>query len=171
MTFPKLNLPPFEPRLRAAAAGSAYVYEVFDQSRRKWLCLTPEEYVRQAFSAFLTGYKGVPAGLLANEVSLSVNGMERRSDTVVFGRDRRPLMIVEYKRPTVEITQEVFSQIARYNITLQAPFLAVSNGLSTYCVQFEHSSGTYRFLESFPTYDEMVVMAGAADDALDEGRK
>lgn len=157
MAFPKLNLPPFEPRLRPAAAGSAYVYEVYDRSRRKWLCLTPEEYVRQAFNAFLTGHQGVPAGLIANEVSLSVNRMDKRSDTVVFGRDRKPLMIVEYKRPSVEITQEVFNQIARYNITFEAPFLAVSNGLTTYCVQYDHRTGTYRFLDSFPTYDEMVA--------------
>ena len=159
MSFPKLNLPPFEPRLRAASPESAYAYEVYDRSRRKWLCLTPEEYVRQAFNAFLIGHKGVPEGLISNEVSRSVNRMDKRSDTVVFGRDRRPLMIVEYKRPSVEITQEVFNQIARYNITFEAPFLAVSNGMSTYCVRYDHRTGSYRFLENFPTYDEMVAMS------------
>ncbi len=158
MTFPELNLPPFSPRLRPAPEGSPYAYEVYDRTRRRWLRLTPEEYVRQAFNAFLTGHKGVPEALVANEVSLSVNRMDKRSDTVVYTRTLRPLMIVEYKRPSVEITQEVFNQIARYNITFAAPFLAVSNGLTTYCVRYDHTRGTYSFLNAFPSYEEMLQM-------------
>lgn len=159
MSFPKLNLPPFSPRLRRTGQGSAYAFEVYDSSRRKWLCLTPEEYVRQAFNAFLINHKGIPAPLLANEVSLTVNGMNRRSDTVVFRNNLKPLLIVEYKRPSVEITQDVFSQIARYNITFEAPFLAVTNGLVTYCVHYHLKQGTYSFMEDFPNYEQMLELA------------
>ena len=156
MGFPKLNLPPADLRLRPAPEGSSYAYEVFDALRRKWLCLTPEEYVRQNFCAFLIAHKGVPAGFVANEVPLKVNSTSRRSDTVVFRRNLSPLMIVEYKRPSVEITQEVFDQIARYNITFEAPFLVVTNGIVTYCVRYDLASGTYSFMDHFPDYQEML---------------
>ena len=115
--------------------------------------------MRQAFNAFLINHKGIPASLLANEVSLTVNGMNRRSDTVVFRNNLKPLLIVEYKRPSVEITQDVFSQIARYNITFEAPFLAVTNGLVTYCVHYHLKRGTYSFMEDFPNYEQMLELA------------
>lgn len=147
--FPSLALPPAPLRLRR---GNGAI-EVFDELRRKWLVLTPEEWVRQHFVAFLRGSCGFPGALMANEYSIDLNGMLRRCDTVVFDRRLRPLVICEYKAPSVAITQKVFDQIARYNIVLTAPYLMVSNGLRHYCVRFEGTG--YVFLDHIPAYSEL----------------
>lgn len=124
-----LNLPPAELRLRHSGRGD----EVFDPLRGKWLLLTPEEWVRQHFTSFLRSSLGYPAGLMANEIAVSLNGTSKRCDTVVHDREGRPLMIVEYKAPHIPITQEVFNQIARYSLVLRVRYLTVSNGLHHYC--------------------------------------
>lgn len=150
MSFPPLNLPPFpELQLREAPGG----IQIYDSLRRKWLVLTPEEWVRQHFVNYLLSAKGYPGALTANEMSLRLNGTLRRCDTVVFARDLRPLAIVEYKAPRVNITQKVFDQIARYNIVLGAPCLIVSNGLRHYCCRFDKAKGTYGFLPDVPDYE------------------
>ena len=95
------------------------VERVLDPLRGKWVALTPEEWVRQHFVAHLTENLGYPAALMGNEVPLTLNGTSRRCDTVLFSSEGlRPVMIVEYKAPHVEITQRVFDQIVRYNLSL-----------------------------------------------------
>lgn len=143
----QLNLPPFEIQLRRLDSG---VRQVYDPLRGKWVALTPEEWVRQHFVNYLLVHKGYPRYLTANEIGLKLNGTARRCDTVVFTRDRRPLAIVEYKAPSVTVTQKVFDQIARYNMVLQAPVLMVSNGLSHYCCLF--NDGNYVFIKEIPPY-------------------
>lgn len=145
-----LNLPPFDIRRRRLPDGTD---QLFDPHRKKWLVVTPEEWVRQHFVHYLVADKGFPAAFVANEVGLKLNDTHRRCDTLIYARNLRPLCIVEYKRPTVEITARVFDQIARYNITLGAPFLMVSNGLKHYCCRFTGSG--YEFLRAIPTYEEM----------------
>ncbi len=145
--FEKLNLPTFEPQLQRDAQGSVRIY---DPLRRKWLVLTPEEWVRQHFVNYLTEHLGYPSGLIANEYGLKFNGMQRRCDTVIFNRDLTPACIVEYKRPSVEITRKVFDQIARYNSVMGAPILVVSNGIQTYCCRF--AGDGYTFLREIPRY-------------------
>ena len=128
--------------------------EIFDVLRRRWVALTPEEWVRQHFVAFLATERGVPAALMGNEVSLKLNGTARRCDTVVFDRTLKPVCIVEYKAPSVAVTQKVFDQIARYNSVLKAPYLIVSNGLSHYCCRY--GAQGYAFLPDIPPFAEMV---------------
>lgn len=116
------------------------------------MALTPEEYVRQHFCFWLTGELGYPQSMVSNEVSIKLNDTRRRCDTVVFRPDGSPFMIVEYKAPTVAVTQEVFDQIVRYNMALRSRFLTVSNGLCHYCCEIDYEKDTYRFLPSLPKY-------------------
>ena len=129
---------------------------IFDPLRGKFVALTPEEWVRSHFTAWLTGSLGYPAALMANEVSLTLNGTARRCDTVLFNREGlTPRMIIEYKAPHIEITQKVFDQIARYNMVLRAPYLVVSNGLRHFCLAVDHSANTARFLPDLPPYSRL----------------
>ena len=152
--LPQLNLPPLEkPRIETGADG---VRRIFDPLRGKFVALTPEEWVRSHFTAWLTGTLGYPAALMANEVSLTLNGTARRCDTVLFTREGlHPRMIIEYKAPHIEITQKVFDQIARYNMVLNAPYLVVSNGLRHFCLLVDHTGGTARFLPDLPPYSAL----------------
>lgn len=127
--------------------------KVYDPLRHKYVALTPEEFVRQHFTAYLRDSLGYPASLMANEVKVNLNGMAKRCDTLVYSpADGSPLMIVEYKAPDVEICQDTFDQIVRYNMILKARFLVVSNGLRHYCCVIDYRSGTYNFIPSVPRY-------------------
>lgn len=156
MAITQLNLPDFNFQVATDAATGAPT--IYDRLRRKHVALTPEEWVRQHFVEYLINCKGYPAGFMANEVSLRLNGTQRRSDTVVFDARRRPVAIVEYKAPEVEITQRVFDQIARYNVVLQARLLIVSNGLRHYCCAYR-GDGTYAFLRDVPSFSELNALA------------
>lgn len=148
--FDQLNLPNFDIELRKADNQEV---EVFDPLRRKWVVLTPEEWVRQHFARYLTTALGVPPTFVANEVGVRLNGRQRRCDTVIYRRNLEPLCIVEYKRPTVSITAAVFDQIARYNMVLGCPWLMVSNGLRHFACRFDGTK--YTFLPELPTYEQM----------------
>lgn len=144
-----LNLPQKQFNIKKSDDGRL---RIFDRLRRKFVALTPEEWVRQNFVAFLIDDRGFPAGLMANEVSLTQNGISRRCDTLVSDRNGRPFVIVEYKAPTVAVTQNVFDQIVRYNMVFQARYLIVSNGLAHYCCSIDYTTGSYTFLEEIPHY-------------------
>lgn len=147
-----LNLPPFDCRITRCDDG---VTRIYDCLRCKFVALTPEEWVRQHFVNYLVTSLGYPKGLMANEVSLKLNRTSRRCDTIVYSREARPLVIVEYKAPTVTVTQAVFDQIARYNSVIGAAYLIVSNGLTHYCCRFDAQSGSYAFLREIPPYDKL----------------
>lgn len=151
--MPALNLPPCELRLRPDADSRRGGLEVYDALRHRWVALTPEEWVRQNFVAFLVSCRAFPASLMGNEVELKFNGMSRRCDTVVYTRSLRPLCIVEYKAPHVAVTQKVFDQIARYNSVLQASYLIVSNGLAHYCCRYNGAG--YEFLRDIPKFGQL----------------
>lgn len=148
----RLNLPPAELKIEAAGAGTVKVYDFI---RKKNVALTPEEWVRQHFTNFLVKELCYPAGLMANEVPIVLNGTSRRCDTVVYDREANPLMIVEYKAPSVTITQETFNQIVRYNMVLKVKYLVVSNGLNHYCCSISYDPPGYSFLESIPRYENL----------------
>lgn len=148
--LPRLNLPAGKLQLR----GSLSTPEVYDPLRERWLVLTPEEWVRQHFTWWLRESKGYPASLMANEVSLQFNGMTRRCDTLVYDRSLMPLAIVEYKAPSVAITQRVFDQIARYNMVIRAQVLMVSNGMRHYACRYDGDG--YTFLRDIPDYDSLI---------------
>ena len=148
----QLNLPAYETRM-CSRDGKRMI---FDPLRKAYVALTPEEWVRQHFVNFLTNFKGYPATLLANEVAITLNGMKRRCDTVVYDKELRPRVIVEYKAPSVKITKEVFAQISRYNLTLQVDYLIVSNGLRHYCCKMDYKNGSFTFLQEIPEYSKIT---------------
>ena len=146
--FPRLNLPPVPLRLKDEDG----IVKVFDPLRDKYVALTPEEFVRQHFTAWMRDARHYPASLMANEIGIEVNGTRKRCDTVVFGKDGKPMVIVEYKAPDITVNQAVFDQIVRYNMTLHADYLVVSNGINHYCCVMDYENGTYHFIPEIPDY-------------------
>lgn len=128
---------------------------VWDILRRKYVALTPEEWVRQHFVHYLVEHKGYPAAMLANEVSITLNTTTKRCDTVLYDHQVKPRMIIEYKAPTVALSQRVFDQISRYNIVMHVDYLIVSNGLQHYCCRMDYEHRTYQFLTSIPDYNTL----------------
>lgn len=151
--FPKLNLPPAELRLKREGDD---VLKVFDSLRKKFVVLTPEEFVRQHFVSFLIKNLHYPAPIMANEVGIDLNGTRKRCDTVIFNPDGSPMIIVEYKAPGVAITQTVFDQIVRYNMKLMAKYLIVSNGMNHYCCVMDYANNTYHFIPQIPDYNSIA---------------
>lgn len=147
-----LNLPKYETKI-CERDGKL---QIFDPLRKCHVALTPEEWVRQHFVNFLIESRGFPAALMANEVTITVNGMKRRCDTVVYDKQLQPRVIVEYKAPTVKITKEVFAQISRYNLTLKVDYLIVSNGLQHYCCRMDYPNNSYSFMQEIPEYTKIV---------------
>lgn len=148
-----LNLPDYP--LNVKKNGNRLL--VFDRLRKRFVALTPEEWVRQHFVEYLIQEKQFPSALMGNEVSLTQNGIKRRCDTLVADRQGKPLVIVEYKAPKIEITQQVFDQIVRYNMVLRARYLMVSNGMTHYCCRIDYDNNTYAFLTDIPRYEEIVA--------------
>lgn len=147
----KLNLPTFDHKINRTRDG----LQIYDRLRRKFVALTPEEWVRQHFVEFIITHKGFPQSLIANEIGITLNNTRRRCDTVVYDNTATPLVIIEYKAPSVEITQATFDQIVRYNMVLQAKYLIVSNGLNHYCCSIDYTNQTYQFLKEIPSYSEL----------------
>ena len=125
MCLPQLNLPIVA--LKTKLVGGTT--QVFDHVRKKYLVLTPEEWVRQHFIHYLNQEKNYPLGLMGVERMIKYNGMKTRADIVLYNSDGTPNMLVECKAPNVKITQDAFDQIAKYNFKLQVPFLVVTNGI------------------------------------------
>lgn len=147
--FPRLNLPPLAaPRLRR----DGDMVRIYDACRNAYVKLTPEEWVRQHFVGYLSGVLGYPATIIGNEVSLRLNNLSRRADTVVYDAHGEPYIIVEYKAPHIEITQQVFDQIVRYNMVLRARYLTVSNGMRHYVCAINYDSMSYKFIPQLPAY-------------------
>ena len=149
--LPQLNFPDFRFKIKRVAGND----HIFDPVRKKYLVLTPEEWVRQHMIAFLTENLGCPLSLIATEMSLKLNGMSRRSDVVVHNTNGVPRLIVECKAPEVKITQAAFDQIARYNMVLRVDFLVVTNGYQHFCCQLDYERNSYRFLEGLPNWEEL----------------
>lgn len=128
---------------------------IFDIVRKTYVALTPEEWVRQHFVHYLIDHKGYPQNLLSNEMQLNLNGTKKRCDTVLFDNTLHPRLIIEYKAPTIKISQKVFTQITRYNIVMKVDYLIVSNGLSHYCCKIDYDTLSYHFLEDIPDYSSL----------------
>lgn len=148
----RLNLPSFEIKL----SGTKEQPRIFDILRHRYVALTPEEWVRQHFTHFLVEHRHYPAALLGNEITVQLNSVARRCDSVLYSRDGgRPRMIVEYKAPEVPVTQAVFTQISAYNSVLRADYLVVSNGLAHYCCRMDYERQKAEFLPEIPFYEEL----------------
>jgi len=141
-----LNLPPYPFRLRRK---NEKVY-IFDELRKKYILVTPEEWVRQHWIQHLINQKGVAKGLIQSEGGLKLNGLQKRTDLIVFNTIGERILIAEFKAPEIKITQQVFDQIARYNIVHKIPLLLVSNGLTHYYCKINFEDETYQFIEDLP---------------------
>lgn len=147
----ELNLPSFDIRLQRDDEG----VKIFDRLRKKFIILTPEEWVRQHFVNYLINHKGFPESLMANEIGITLNGTRRRCDTVVFDKHGSPMVIVEYKASSIVISQSTFDQIVRYNMVLHARYLIVSNGMNHYCCRIDYDNMSYDFLKEVPDYSDL----------------
>ena len=127
---------------------------VWDPLRKKSVALTPEEEVRQWFISVLHEGMKVPEHMMMSEVALSWNGLDYRADVVVYDRQAHPLMVVECKRPEVELTQEVVDQAIRYNQALDVRYIVITNGLKTF--MFERCGDGFVFVEKAPLWEDML---------------
>ena len=149
----ELNLPKYGIKIKNDKGHQS----IFDVLRRKYVVLTPEEWVRQHFVHFLIEHKGYPKALMANEIQLAIGNKKLRCDSVLYDRTLRPRMIIEYKAPTVNITQKVFDQITIYNMLLHVDYLVVSNGIKHYCCRMDYANQKYLFLEDIPDYQNLLT--------------
>lgn len=143
-----LNLPPCKFKIKSSENKRF----IFDNLRKKYIVLTPEEWVRQHFVSYLRKEKNYPESIMSVEKQLTVNGLKKRTDILIFNKQGLPDIIVECKAPSVEITQSTFDQIARYNLKLNANYLIVTNGLSHFYCQIDHKKEAYTFLKDIPPY-------------------
>ncbi len=142
----------FNPLIREYGKGR----EIFDPLRKKYVALTPEEWVRQQLLYILQTEYGVPSGLIGVEMTVPLGTRSLRADIVVYGRNAQPLLVVECKAESVKITRQTFMQIAGYNLTLQVPWLLVGNGRQLYCCKRNALTGAYDFVDHLPQYAELV---------------
>lgn len=143
-----LNLPPYSFKITKKDG----IHYIFDEVRKKHLVLTPEEWVRQHFVKYLSTEKMFPATLMQIEGGLSLNQTKKRSDILIYNHSGEKLMIVECKAPSVNISQEVFDQAARYNMVHKAPWLTVTNGIQHFFAKIDHKNKSFVFVEELPVY-------------------
>ena len=148
MDFPKLNLPNILLKTKLVEGTT----QVFDAVRKKYFKLTSEEWVRQHFIHYLSNQKNYPFGLMAVEKMIKYNSLRTRADIVIYNTDGKPNMIVECKSPNVEITQDTFNQIAKYNFQLKVSFLVVTNGIQHFCCAMNYTKAKIDFLDDIPQF-------------------
>ena len=142
----KLNLPKFNFKNRLVDN----TIQIFDEVRKGYFKLTPEEWVRQHVINYLAVYKNYPIGLMQVEKLIKYNNLNTRADLIVNDRDFKPVVLVECKAPNVKIGKDAFDQIAKYNFSLKAKYLFVTNGLKHYCCSINYASGETEFLNDIP---------------------
>ena len=145
----ELNLPSINSKIKKEE-GKLWIFDII---RKKYIVLTPEEWVRQHFIHFLISGKGYPRSLFKIESSLTFNKLQKRSDILIHDRQGKPWMLVECKSSTIKLTQKAFNQIAVYNMTVGAKFLAVTNGMVHYCCEAPALGADGKFLDIFPSFD------------------
>ena len=143
-----LNLPPFAYKLTQSGANP----QIWDILRRKYIVLTPEEWVRQHVVHYLIDHLGYPKGLLSLERGHAYNQRQKRTDLCAFDAGGRPLLLVECKAPSVPITAATAHQAATYNQTIGAPLLLLTNGLAHHCWRVDFEQRTNERLSSIPPY-------------------
>lgn len=152
----RLNLPEYNFRTKTENDKTL----IFDGIRKKFVVLTPEEWVRQHFIEYLKKEKNYPETLMAVEKQIAVNGMQRRFDLLVYTRNGQPLLIAEFKAPEVKITQETFDQVVRYNMALKVEKIIVSNGLQHFACEIDYSKNSYAYLPEIPVFVERCRYSG-----------
>ncbi|MFA5324595.1 MAG: type I restriction enzyme HsdR N-terminal domain-containing protein [Bacteroidales bacterium] len=130
--------------------------EIFDPLRKKYVKRTPEEEVRQQIISWLNYEIGVPMTLMMSEYSFIFNGLQFRSDIVIFDKKPEPIMFVECKAPSIKLNKKVVDQIIRYNMVLKVLYILISNGKTSYLCEWNESKGHYEFVKDIPTYNIML---------------
>lgn len=143
-----LNLPEFNVQTRRFGQRT----QILDVFRNKYVFLTPEEWVRQHVLHYLVNDHKYPKNLVAVEVSLTLNGLSKRADIVVYDRNMNPWMIVECKSQEIALDQKVYDQAARYNLTLKVPYLVVTNGLKLFAAKINFIENAVTRLKEIPAY-------------------
>ncbi len=144
----QLNLPQYKFNIKKQGER----YYIFDSQRKRFVALTPEEWVRQNFIRFLIEDKGYPAALLSIEHQLEINGMKRRCDAILFDRNAHPQLIIEFKAFNIPISQAVFDQVAVYNSKLKVDYFILSNGIEHHACFVDTATAQYKFLPNIPDY-------------------
>jgi hypothetical protein len=147
----ELNLPHYSFKI----TGSEGNEMILDQIRRKFVRLTPEEWVRQNFVQYLITEGKYPPGLIGIEIMFSLNKLKRRVDVLIHDRLGKPVMIVECKEPEVKIDEKVFDQIVAYNMALKVPYIVVTNGIDHYACRVDHEENKWEFLMVIPLYEDL----------------
>jgi hypothetical protein len=144
MLMIKIEYPSYQPKIKEEA-GKEFI---FDEFRKRWVILTPEEWVRQNFLQYLTQTKKYPASLIAIEKEIKLGELKKRFDVVVYDRDSKPWMIVECKEMNVALDKSVLDQVLRYNITLDVPYLVITNG--SYCIALQLKANLMKAIDTLP---------------------
>ncbi|MCW8897478.1 MAG: type I restriction enzyme HsdR N-terminal domain-containing protein [Flavobacteriales bacterium] len=145
----QLNLPEYDYKVKREH-DKEYIFDVI---RKKYLVLTPEEWVRQHVVSFLINHKHFPKSFIVIEKGLVYNEMQKRADVLIYSQQLQPLFLVECKAPHIKISEATFEQIARYNMVFKVPYLLVTNGMSHYCCKIDFEKESYTFLEDIPDYE------------------
>lgn len=148
----QLNLPPYEYRIKEEDKQML----IFDNFRRRYVALTPEEWVRQHFVHYLSDKLGYPADLIQNEAQLRIDRRKKRCDTVIYDTHLRPIVLCEYKAPTITLSQKTMDQIARYNYIYHVPLLLLSNGLKHIVCLIDYQANNYQYLPEIPSYSQLI---------------
>jgi len=152
----QLNLPEYSFRI----SGKQGSEMIFDQLRKKWVILTPEEWVRQNFVQYLISEGRYPSGLIGIEVFFRLNNLKKRVDILVHSRKGEPVMIVECKSPDIRISDfyedKVYDQLGEYNFGYRVPYVIVTNGIANYAFRFNSVTGNYEHLMEIPLYEDLL---------------
>lgn len=152
----KLNLPEYNFRIKTKEGKT----QIFDSIRKKFVVLTPEEWVRQNFVYYLIKEKKYPEALMAIEKKITVNQQPRRFDLLIYQRNGQPYLIAEFKAPEVKITQDAFDQVVRYNMALRVERIVVSNGLQHFACEIDYVKNSYSYLKEIPEFCERCRVDG-----------
>ncbi|MFV0344878.1 MAG: type I restriction enzyme HsdR N-terminal domain-containing protein [Bacteroidales bacterium] len=144
----KINLPHIKYKQKDVKGKT----HVFDPCRQMYVLLTPEENVRQHLIAFLTQHRDFPKSLIAVERRIIINEQEFRFDVLCYNKKMKPLLLIECKAPSVKISQSVFDQVVKYNFSVMAEYVCVSNGMEHFVCKMDYEKNSYAFLEDFPYF-------------------
>ena len=148
----QLNLPEYKFRIKKLDEKML----IFDSQRKRYVSLTPEEWVRQHFIHFLINQTGYPSAYLAVEKQVNMIGMKKRCDAILYNDIALPVLIIELKAPTVPITQATFDQVAVYNAKLKVDYFMISNGIEHYCCKVDTDNARYEFFPEIPDYSTLT---------------
>jgi hypothetical protein len=141
----KIEYPAYQPKIKKADGKEL----IFDEIRKRWIILTPEEWVRQNFLQYLIQIKRYPASLIAVEKEIKLGELKKRFDIVVYDKHTKPWMIIECKEMNVALDKTVLDQVLRYNVTLQVPCLVITNG--SYCMAMTFKNDSMIEIDELPS--------------------